>query len=236
MVYEDDGIFLGDYDSKLQYAINAELNIEDQGHPADYVGVNIKKAKDGSYDYEFTRSTLIDSFIEDVGLKDAKVKPVPAKVSQRLHAFKDEPPFDLEFNYRSAVGKLNYLAQTTRPDIMYATHQIAAKYLPDPRQSHGEAILYLVRYLKKTRDIGLKFTPDPTKGLNVIATLIFLDFGTRNLRQWIPVQPNHEVDGLSSMQDAPFPGLPDFNLKLHSLPPKSSTSLCHRHCATSFQS
>ena len=44
--------------------------------------------------------------------------------------------------------------------------------------------------------------------LNAIVTLIFLDFGTRNSRQWIPVQPSHEVDGLSSMQDAPFPGLP----------------------------
>jgi hypothetical protein len=105
----------------------------------------------------------MDSLIEDVGFKDAKVKPVPAKVSQWLHAFKDEPPFDFDFNYRSAVGKLNYLAQTTRPAIMYTTHQIA-KYLLDPRQSHGEAILYLVRYLKKTCDIGLKFTPDPTKG------------------------------------------------------------------------
>ena len=161
--------------------------------------------KDGSY--EFTQRALIDSIIEDTGLKDAKVKPVPAKVSQRLHTFKDEPPIDLDFNYRSAVGKLNYFAQTTRPDIMYATHQVA-KYSSDPRQSHGEAILYLVCYLKKTRDIGLKFTPDPTKGLNVIVTLIFLDFGTRNLRQWIPVLPSHEVDGLSSMQDAPFPGLP----------------------------
>ncbi len=46
---------------------------------------------------------------------------------------------------------------------MYATHQIA-KYLSDLRQSHGEAILYLVRYLKKTRDLGLKFKPDPKKG------------------------------------------------------------------------
>ena len=126
MIYVDDGIFLGDDDSKLQDAIrdiqDVGLNIEDQGHPADYVGVNIKKTKDGSY--EFTQRTLIDSIIEDVGLKDAKVKPVPAKVSQRLHAFKDEPPFDLKFNYRSAVSKLNYLAQTTRPDIMYATHQV----------------------------------------------------------------------------------------------------------------
>jgi hypothetical protein len=44
MVYVDDGIFLV---SKLQEAIkdiqDLGLNIEDQGHPADYVGVNIKK-------------------------------------------------------------------------------------------------------------------------------------------------------------------------------------------------
>ena len=83
----------------------------------------------------------------DIGLKDAKVKPVPAEVSLQLHAFKDEPPFNLDFNYRSAVGKLNYLAQTTRPYIMYVTHQIT-KYSSGSRQSHGKAILYLVHYLK----------------------------------------------------------------------------------------
>ncbi len=152
MVYVDDGIFLGNDDSKLQDAIkeiqDLGLNIEDQGHPADYVGVNIKKLRVGSY--EFTQCALIDSIINDVGLKDAKVKPVPAKVSLQLHAFKDKPPFNLDFNYRSAVGKLNYLAKTTRPDIMHGTHQIA-KYLLDPRQSHGKAIFYLVCYLKKTR-------------------------------------------------------------------------------------
>ncbi len=46
---------------------------------------------------------------------------------------------------------------------MYATHQIA-KYLSDPRQSHGEAILYLVCYLKNTRTLGLKLKPNPEKG------------------------------------------------------------------------
>jgi hypothetical protein len=47
MVYVDDGIFIGSNDSQLQEVIkeiqNLGLNIEDQGHPADYVGVNIKK-------------------------------------------------------------------------------------------------------------------------------------------------------------------------------------------------
>ena len=87
---------------------NLGLNIEDQGHPEDYVGVNIKKLKDGSY--EFTQQALIDSIIDDIGHKDAKVKPVPAKVSLQLHVFKGEPAFNLNFNYRPAVGKLNYLA------------------------------------------------------------------------------------------------------------------------------
>ncbi len=109
MVYMDDGIFLGSNDSQLQKVIkeiqDLGLNIKGQSHPTDYIGVNIKKLKDGSYD--FTQWVLIDSIIDDIGLKDAKVKPVLAKVSLQLHAFKDEPPFEPNFNYRSAVGKLN---------------------------------------------------------------------------------------------------------------------------------
>jgi hypothetical protein len=99
------------------------------------------RRRDGSY--EFTQRALIDAIIKDVNLTDMKVKPVPAKVSMPLHAFKNAPPFNLNFNYYSVVGKLNYLAQTSRGGIIYATHQIA-KYSSDPRKPHGEAILYLV--------------------------------------------------------------------------------------------
>ena len=146
----------------------------------------------------------------------------------RLYAFKDEPPFDLDFlNYRSAVGKLNYLAQTTRPDIISTTYQIA-KYLSDPRQSHGEAVLYLVCYLKKTRDLeDSKSSLIPRKILNVTVMLISQEIGTRHLCQWTPVLPSHKVDGLSSTQDAPSPGLPNLSHKLHFLPQRPNTSLCH---------
>ena len=165
IVYVDDGIFLGSSDEQLSGIItemrNLELDIEDQGHPADYVGVNIKRLKDGSIG--LSQRGLIDTIIQDAGLQDSKVKAVPAKVNEHLHAHLDKPPFSLNFNYRSMVGKLNYLAQTTRPDIMYATHQLA-KYSSNPREPHGDAALYLVRYLKKSRDIGLRFTPDPEKG------------------------------------------------------------------------
>jgi hypothetical protein len=63
MVYVDDGIFLGKDDGQIKAVIReiqgTGLNIEDQGHPADYVGVNIKKLRDGSY--EFTQRALIDA-------------------------------------------------------------------------------------------------------------------------------------------------------------------------------
>jgi hypothetical protein len=51
IVYVDDGIFLGPSDQQLCDIINKlrnlKLSIEDQGHPADYVGVSIKKLKNG---------------------------------------------------------------------------------------------------------------------------------------------------------------------------------------------
>jgi hypothetical protein len=69
---------------------------------------------------------------------------------------------------------------------MYAMHQIA-KYLSDPRQSHGEAILYLVCYLKKTRDLGLKFKPDPKNGFECYCDT---DFSGNWNREFAPVDPN----------------------------------------------
>jgi hypothetical protein len=69
---------------------------------------------------------------------------------------------------------------------MYAMHQIA-KYLSDPRQSHGEAILYLVCYLKKTCNLGLNFKPDPKKGFEYYC---YVDFSGNRNREFAPVDPS----------------------------------------------
>ncbi|KAL7474046.1 hypothetical protein ACHAW6_000044, partial [Cyclotella cf. meneghiniana] len=165
IVYVDDGLFFHSHDNNLTLIIKqfkvAGLNVEDQGHPVDYVGVNIKKIRDGTY--KFTQHALIDAIIDDVNIGNSYTKPVPAKVSLQVHAFRDSPKFEGNFNYHSAVGKLNYLSQNTRPNILYTVHQ-AAKYSADPRAEHGEAIVYIVKYLKATRHIGLRFKPDPSKG------------------------------------------------------------------------
>ena len=70
---------------------------------------------------------------------------------------------NLDFNYCSVISKLNYLTENTRSNIMYATHLIA-KYSSNLRKPHGEAILYLVQYLKKTCNLGVRFKPNTEKG------------------------------------------------------------------------
>ncbi|KAL7478001.1 hypothetical protein ACHAW6_005008 [Cyclotella cf. meneghiniana] len=125
------------------------------------VGVNIKRHCDGTY--KFTQRALINSIIDDVDIDNSYTKPVPAKVSLQLPAFCDSPKFDGNFNYHPAMVKLNYIGLTTRPNILYVVHQ-AAKNSADPRLDHGEAIVYLVKYLKAIHHIGLRFKPDVSKG------------------------------------------------------------------------
>ena len=62
IIYVNDGMFFGNSDDTLIHIIqqmkDKGLNIEDQGHPADYVRVNIKKPYDGTY--EFTQGAIDD--------------------------------------------------------------------------------------------------------------------------------------------------------------------------------
>ncbi|KAL7485605.1 hypothetical protein ACHAW6_011196 [Cyclotella cf. meneghiniana] len=55
IVYVDNGIFLGTSDGQLSNVIkelmDVGLQIEDQGHSADYIGVNIKQLPDSSYKF-----------------------------------------------------------------------------------------------------------------------------------------------------------------------------------------
>jgi hypothetical protein len=99
---------------------------------------------------------------------NTKTKSTPAASSKLLkrHTNTNSPPFDGSFNYRSVVGKLNYLEKGSRPDIAYAVHQ-CARFSADPKQEHGNAIRWIARYLKGTRDKGLIIKPSKKRGLEV---------------------------------------------------------------------
>ena len=117
LVCIDDGFFFSLDRTSIYSAIkelkDVKLKLEYQGHHDYYVGVNIKKQEDRSY--EFTQLALTQKIIEDVRLGPRTIpKPIPICAQRLLHSHLDSPPHDnSKFHYRSMIGKLNYLVQCT---------------------------------------------------------------------------------------------------------------------------
>ncbi len=80
-----------------------------------------------------------------------------------MHAHLDKSPFSLNFNYQSMIGKLNYLAQTTRPGIMYATHQLVKYSTTWGRSSLSRSI---------SQEISWHRNPCPTRSHQGIQMLL----------------------------------------------------------------
>ena len=69
----------------------------------------------------------------------------------------DGTPFEEDWECASVLGQLMYLTHT-RPDTQFAVHQ-CAKFAHQPRESHGNAIKKICRYLKGNKGTRYAFSP-----------------------------------------------------------------------------
>jgi hypothetical protein len=126
---------------------NASLDLDEEDDYAGYLGISLNRLPNGTI--HMLQTGLIDRILDDLGLTGtSKTKSVPS--AGALH---------VPWNYRSVIGKLMYLANNTRSDIAFATHQ-CARFSNDPREPHGKAVLHIALYLNGTRDLGTFITPN----------------------------------------------------------------------------
>jgi hypothetical protein len=170
VLYTDDSILAGpdkkEIDLVIQQIKEAKLDITVEGDIQDFLGVNIQREADGSI--TFSQPHLVDKILNAMSMTDKKLKAkdTPAAASRILHRHSNSPSFDNSFDYRSVIGMLNYLDKGSRSDIAYITHQ-CARFVSDPKEEHANALRWLARYLKATRDKGMIYNPDLSKGLEV---------------------------------------------------------------------
>jgi len=91
-------------------------------------------------------------------MSNTKAVDTPALTTRILQPDTNGRPFNQPWDYRSIIGKLNFLEKSTRPDIAYAVHQ-CARFAASPKASHGEALKRIGRYLIGTRNLGLTYHP-----------------------------------------------------------------------------
>ena len=71
-----------------------------------------------------------------------------------LHKDLSGKPRKETWNYRTAVGMMNYLQVNSRPEMSMSVHQ-TARFCNNPMISHEKAIKRLGRYLSHTRKEGI---------------------------------------------------------------------------------
>jgi histone deacetylase 1/2 len=167
LVYVDDCFIVAKSSDAIDSFLNSlrhgdeNFDFQDEGDMTKYLGVDINHLPDGSF--ELRQPYLIDRIIDTLGLQDSHTVPTPS-VKPLLHKDLDGLPRKNSFHYRSIIGMLGYLQNSTRPDIAMAVHQ-CARFNEDPKLSHERAVKRIGRYLKGTADKGIRYTPDPSKGL-----------------------------------------------------------------------
>ena len=175
ILYTDDSILTGPDPQELDDIItqmqDIGLKITYEDGVEDFLGVNITKQQTGHLHLSQTR--LIDAILDDLRLPaDTNTRDVPAATTVKMRADDDGEPFDGHFNYRSVIGKLNFLEKSTRPDISYAVHQ-CARFSANPKQVHGRAVKQIGRYLAGTRSRGLVLKPQDKENFDVYADADF---------------------------------------------------------------
>jgi hypothetical protein len=126
VVYVDDCLFFSPDSATIDNVISSlsqTFKLKDEGDISAFLGIQITKNK-SEKSISLTQPGLMEQIIHEGGIKpSSNGKDTP--VDSILHLDKEGPERNETWNYRSIIGKLNYLANNTRPDISMAVHQCA---------------------------------------------------------------------------------------------------------------
>ncbi|KAJ3704067.1 hypothetical protein LUZ61_007772 [Rhynchospora tenuis] len=152
LVYVDDLVIAGNNHDAINHFkkyLCATFHMKDLGQLKYFLGIEIARGPVGLYLSQ--RKYTLD-IIAECGLLGAKPAMTPLEQNHNLGKATGDQMKDPE-KYRRLVGKLIYLT-ITRPELCYAVHTLA-QFMHTPIQTHYDAALRVVRYLKKNPGQGI---------------------------------------------------------------------------------
>ena len=162
-LYVDDAICIGRdiaFILKLKEDFAAAFDIEDLGPVSWLLGCSIKRNRNAKTITISQKQYLLD-ILDTFGMSDCKPVATPMSAKPTVDNSLDEPLDIKQHKYAELVGKLNYLANCTRPDIAAAVSHLS-RYMSHPTKRHWEQGKRVLRYLKGTVDYAITYSGDYT--------------------------------------------------------------------------
>ena len=173
LTYVDDCVIVGNSMNEIDSFVKSMMEgpeqffLTDEGDIDKFLGIDIRHLSENKF--EIVQPFLIDRIVTLLGLANnefdvstnGKATPVGKPL---LSKDLEGKPRKLKWKYRTAVGMLTYLQGNSRPEISMAVHQ-TARFCNNLMLCHKQAIMRLGRYLLHTRDRGIIYETDISKGL-----------------------------------------------------------------------
>jgi hypothetical protein len=125
----------------------------DMGQLSWYLGIQVHQ-NDGAI--SLSQRNYIEATLERFEMQHCKPTVTPMTDQDLNRSETKSSDNELEPKYRSLIGCLMYLSVCTRPDITYSVNKLA-RFVSNPLQEHWAAAKRILRYLKGTLDLGLKY-------------------------------------------------------------------------------
>jgi hypothetical protein len=109
---------------------NYKLTLNDPYPIDDFLGIHFSNQDNG--ELHMSQTGLIDAITESAHIPKGRLKNTPTPATVIFHADTEGLARQESWNYPSAIGQLNYLAQNLRPDISFAVHQ-CARFSKEPK-------------------------------------------------------------------------------------------------------
>jgi hypothetical protein len=154
IVYVDDIVITGNDDDGIAFLKRMLANsfeVKDLGFLHYFLGIEVAYGSQGIY---LSQRKYILDLLTETGMVNCKPSPTPIEQNHRMLADSGDPVD--KHQYQRLVGRLIYLSHT-RPDIAYAV-SIVSRYMHDPRSSHWDSALRILRYLKSCPGKGILFS------------------------------------------------------------------------------
>jgi transposase InsO family protein len=161
LVYVDDILVAGRNKSaiaEIKRALQKALDIKDLGPASLFLGMTITRDRAGRT-VRLGQERLIEELLERFEMAKAHGRALPLDAGANLVPATDKELIDTcEKHYSALVGSLLYLSVCTRPDISQAVG-VLSRYMARPGVSHWGAARGVLRYLRGTSSLGLKWHP-----------------------------------------------------------------------------
>ena len=138
------------------------FDMKDMGRLHHFVGMKVEQ-NDDTGEVWIGQGCYTGDILKRYGMENCNAVSTPMDPGLKMKSASSDDTVVDQSMYQSAVGSLLYLSVATRPDIAYAV-SCAARYTAKPTKLHWALVKRILRYLKGTADLGLRYTVDGTEG------------------------------------------------------------------------